>query len=195
MDKALILTGILLFLVGSAFIIGAYFIFNQYSVSGSHNFQGYLHETWRFPNTPLELSEGDKVTIKMIRLGNFDGRLYIKSSSGEQVLLSDRLRNSTLYYYVQKNDLYYLLIEISGWGSGSVHSATLETTIIQKSPNFLFLLVGILILFGSTLTISIAFLHTKLKADKITHASTLPCLSNLLIKIMSAIFLFTFQVF
>ena len=165
MNKALILTGILLFLVGSTFIIGAYFIFNQYSVSGSHNFQGYLLETWRFPNTPLELSEGDKVTIK-IRLGNFDGRLYIKSSSGEQVLLSDRLRNSTLYYYVQKNDFYYLLIEIRGWSSSSVLSATLETTIIQKSPNFLFLLVGILLLFGSTLTISIAFLHTKLKADK-----------------------------
>ena len=168
MNKALILTGVLLFLVGSAFIIGAYFIFNQYSVSGSHDFQGFLSKTWRFPNTPLELSEGDKVTIKMIRLGNFDGRLYIRSSSGEQVLLSDGLRNSTLYYYVQKNDFYYLLIEIRGWGSGSsVYSATLETTIIQKSPNFLFLLVGILLLFGSTLTISIAFLHTKLKADKI----------------------------
>jgi hypothetical protein len=161
MKKVLLLLGILLFFVGSTLFIGAYFIFNQYSVSGSHSFQGYLHETWQFPETPLELGEGDKVTVKILRIGGFNGKFYIKSTSSGQVLLSNSLSNSTLYYYVQTNDFYYSYIDIDSWSSGSVHSVTLDTMVISKAPNLLLLLIGIIFLLGSAITILSAFLIEK----------------------------------
>jgi hypothetical protein len=168
MNKVLLSLGVLLFLIGSTLIIGAFFIFNKYSVSGSHDFGGYYKETWNFPDVPLDLSEGDKVIIKTLRLGIFDGKLYIKGTSEEQVLLSDRLGNGTLYYYIQKNDFYSLSIVLSDWGSSSFHSITLETTIISKSPNFLVLLVGILLLFGSMITVLSTFSMKRLRRENLT---------------------------
>lgn len=163
MNKVFLLAGVSLFIIGSVLFPGAYFIFNQYSVSGSHSFQQYLN--WQFPETPLELGEGDKVTVKILRIGSFNGKLYIKSTNGGQVLLSNSISNTTLYYYVQTNDFYYFYIDIDSWSSGSVHSVTLNTIVVSKAPNLLFLLIGIIVLLAGAVTIPVAFLY-KNKNEK-----------------------------
>jgi len=165
MKKILLLSTFLLFIVGSVLFLGAYFIFNQYSVSGSHSFQ-YYHETWQFPETPLELGEGDKITVKTSKVGNFDGHLFIINTNGKQVLLRDIISNSSIYYYIQTNDFYYFYIDIFNWSPGSgPHSVTLNITVVSRAPNLLFLLIGIIVLLAGAVTIPVVFLY-KTKNEK-----------------------------
>lgn len=166
MKKILLLSTFLLFIVGSVLFLGAYFIFNQYSLHDSHNFQ-YINETWQSPQTPLELNEGDKVIVKIAKLGNFNGNLYIMTTSGKRVLLSDSISNGgSSYYYVQANDFYYYFIDLDSWSSSSeAKSLDLFITVVSKSPNLLFLLIGIIVLLAGAVTIPVVFLY-KTKSEK-----------------------------
>jgi hypothetical protein len=161
MNKVFLLLGVSLFIIGSVLLLGAYVFFNQYSVSDSHDFH-YIGETWQSPETPLELGEGDKVTVKTSKVGNMDGNLYIISTSGKRVRLSDHISSSV--YYVQASGFYYFLIDIDMWGAGSEPCpVTIEITVASKTPNLFFLLIGVIVLLAGAGAISVAFLYKSKK--------------------------------
>jgi len=157
MKKVFLLTGILLFVLGSALVLGAYFVFNKYSLSDSRDFGALFQGSWGFPNSPLELSEGDIVAIQISININRDVQFRIETTGG-QAVFSDSGRNFTAYYYVQTHDLYFMNIRL---GSGTVAPCRVNyfLEVTGKAPNQLFLLIGIIVLLAGAVTIPIAFLY------------------------------------
>jgi len=167
MKKLVLLAGVFLFVIGSGLILGAYFVFNQYSMIVSHEFEPYAGETWQFPKTPVELGEGDKVIAKMSKAGDWDGSLHAMATSGENVVLSNTISDTTVYYYVPASDFYYYLIHVGYWGPGSgVYEVALNIMVVSKAPNLMFLLIGLIVLLAGAATTPIAFLYKNNDAKK-----------------------------
>jgi hypothetical protein len=165
MKKAFLLSAVLLFIIGSVLFLSAYFFFNQYSIIDSHNFS-WINENWQSPSTPIELHEGDKITIKTSKIGRFDGDLFIVGTNGKRVLLSNGIGNGSVYYYVQEDDFYYCYIDLDSWTAHpEPHTITLNITVVSKAPNLLFLLIGVIVLLAGAVTIPVAFLR-KSKNEK-----------------------------
>lgn len=88
----------------------------------------------------------------------YRGTLYIANTAGTQIALSG-LSNSTAYYYVQTNDLYYCNVaNIHGMSSSGL-DITLSIEVVRKAPNLLYLLIGVIVLLAGACTIPIAFLY------------------------------------
>lgn len=157
MNRALLLTGVLLFVLGCGLVLGSYFIFNKYSLSDSRDFAAGSSGSWTFPNSPLELSEGDIVTVQISINIDRDVELSIANTGGT-VVFTKTGRNFTAYYYAQTHDLYFMSTRLrSGTVAPSHISYFLEVT--GKAPNQLFLLIGIIILLAGAVTIPVAFLY------------------------------------
>ena len=158
MKKIFLLSGVLLFVLGSAVVLGAYFLFNQYSLSGSNHFKST--GVWQFPSSPLELSQGDKVTVKISMNESQSATLSIKNTGGTQAFNNGRTwGNITAYYYVQANDLYFCSIYVSSVSFPRGLDVTYYIEVVGSSPNLLFLLIGVIVLLGGAVTIPIAFLY------------------------------------
>jgi uncharacterized protein YneR len=174
MKKVILLFGVLLFSIGSVLFIGAYFIFNKYSVSGSHYIE-ITSNAWQFPESPLELAEGDKVIVYTSMIGGTaSGKaiFYIVSSAGEKDDIGQG-GNSTLYYYVQKNGLYYCRVEVpygsfqrTGAFTWQGLTVNLNIEVVSKAPNLLFLLIGITLLLAGAITILSVFLYRKIERSE-----------------------------
>jgi hypothetical protein len=162
MKKALLLTGVLLFVLGAALVLGSYFLFNKYSLSDSRDFGAVFYSAnWEFPDNPLELGEGDIVAAQISI--NIDRDLQFRiENTGGTVVFTKSGQNFTAYYYVQTHDLYIMNLRL---GSGSVApcrvSYFLEVT--RKAPNQFLLLVGIIVLLAGAVTVPIAFLNKDKK--------------------------------
>jgi hypothetical protein len=177
MKKALLLLGVLLFLFGSILLIGAYFIFNRYSLSDSHSIS-IVNSVWLFPESPLELHEEDKIIVRTLMIGGRSGGIayfYFMSTAGAKDIIGQG-GNSTFYYYVPKNGLYYCVVEVpygsfqqTGANTWLDLTVTLNIEIVSKAPNLLFLLLGIVLLLGSVITILTAFLYQKIERRKINQ--------------------------
>lgn len=158
MKKAFLLIGILLFVLGSALVLGAYFLFNQYSLSGSNHFKNT--GTWQFPSSPLELSQGDKVTVTISMNESQSSTLSIKNTGGTQVFSSTRTSgNKTAYYYVQANDFYFCSLYVSSISGTRGLDVTYYIEVVRNSPHFFFLVIGIIVLLAGAVTVPIAFLY------------------------------------
>ena len=124
-------------------IFCAYFVFNQFSVSGSHLFvfpDSYLLE-WKFSESPVELSQGDKVTVDITQLPSGDASVYILGTNGpESRIGGGTYGNATFYYYVTKNDLYTFYIRQNPvWVPGNptyIQNVTvmLNIAVIRSAP-------------------------------------------------------------
>jgi len=171
MKKILLLSTFLLFIIGSVLFLGAYFIFNRYSMSGS-NYIKITSNTWRFPENPLELGEGDKVIVHIIMTGGRSGgkaNLYFESTAGKKDSIGQG-DNSTLYYYVQTNGLYYCRVEVpyesfqqTGQYTWLGLTVNLNIEVVSKAPNLLFLILGIIVLLAGAVTIPVVFLYKTKK--------------------------------
>lgn len=163
MKKVLLVSGILLFILGSTLLLGAYFVFNQYSATSSNHFE-YLTKGWQTPESPLELAEGDKVTVRISMTGSGSADFYIVSTHGRwQLGKGIGIGNSTLYYYVQTNDFYYCSVDIMSIGLPAGLTIKLNLEVTRNAPNLPFLFIGAIVVLAGVVTIPIAVLYKSKK--------------------------------
>lgn len=160
MNKALLLSGIVLFILGSSLVLGSQFVENKYSYSESKDLSSPSYGTWGFPNSPLELNEGDIVTVGVSMNRSRAAVFHIDTSAGEKVFEEYVTGNFTAYYYVKANDLYscYLTLSHSEWASLHMNY---KLEITKPAPNPLFPLIGAIVLLAGIVTIPVAFLYRR----------------------------------
>jgi hypothetical protein len=171
MNKVLLLFGISLFIIGSVLFLGAYFVFNRYSTSGSNVIGINIFSTnteWQFPKMPFELAKGDQIIVSISLIGGAPDAiadLYLAGTSGNTYSMGQG-GNSTFYYYVQTNDLYYCRMEIpdtsfnqTGSFTWSKITATMNIEVVSNNPNMFFLLIGVIVLLAGAVSIPVAFLY------------------------------------
>jgi len=147
--------GVMLLILGGAFVIGAYIIFNQYSVWDSHHFGG-PSQTWRFPNPPLELSEGDILRVGIMVGGSGTTRIYVMNAAGAQVQL---LQEPGGVYHVQTNDLYHVNVTQESIGTPAGVDVGLNVTVTQKAPDSFFLFLGIFAILVGAILVSVSIFY------------------------------------
>lgn len=169
MKRAFLLSGILLFIIGSVVVLGAYFFLNQYSASGVHLFRAegpaQAGQTWQMPEEPFELNEGDKLTVRISVIDGGSVSVFIKGTGGKQSQIGSAIdSNMTVYYYAQTNDLYFCSVVAQDY----VHTApyvtkdmtvTLNIEVVRNAPNLLFLVMGVIVLLAGAVTVPTAVLY------------------------------------
>lgn len=167
MKTAFLIAGALLLILGSGLYLLPYFLpdlRDQYSMGDTHHFSA-PGETWRYPDPPLELSEGDRLWVNAS--SNFGGeiRMYIVSGDGTQYQFQ-----AIADYPIQTNDLYhvYLICEPVFGMPQSGYDISLTVMVQQNSPIGLLRIIGfVLIVFGAFL-IAISFLTARDKSRRET---------------------------
>lgn len=162
MKKVFLLSGVLLFILGSVLVLGSYFLFNRFSLSDwtdfGRNAYGQWGGTWDFPYRPLELTEGDTISIQIrmnesrtlsFSISNTEkGQVYAKSATSNFFIVD---------YYVQTNDFYSFSIE--PLSTGKALHAEYYIEVVRKVPNQLFLVIGVVVLLAGAVMTPIAFLY------------------------------------
>jgi hypothetical protein len=159
MERVAFICGALLIVFGCALIFGSYYLFNHYSLRGPKDFA--VAEEWRFPSNPLELSQGDKVTISTSIDGAGVADLYVVNTGGRQILIQENTVNLTgsgtsFTYYVSSNDFYYYLVDVKSISTHNGLSVTLAIEVFRITQNRLFLLTGAITLLAGVMTIAFA---------------------------------------
>jgi hypothetical protein len=132
-------------------------------------------EIWETPQPPLQLNEGDEVTVRTTMSSDNSTQLSFKFESQDGTVvaasgLAKGYETYTCYYYVKESDFYYCVLQVVGGVNGHQVLVTVSFEVVNKTPNLLFLVVGVIVLVGGATAIAISFLYkTNNKAAQTAH--------------------------
>jgi hypothetical protein len=156
MRKKFLLVGILLFIGGGLSVYGSYSTFNQFSMADAWYFSAPT-QTWRFPDPPLQLSEGDVLTIGIVFWGYGEARMYLVDGAGSQI----ELQPPGGVYSVETSGSYHVYTVADSAGESYGFDVGLSVNVKQKAPDPFSLVVGVVGILVGAVFVSLAFLYKK----------------------------------
>lgn len=152
MRKKFLLVGILLLVGGGMSVYGACFMFNRYSRADAYHFGGPA-QSWRFPDPPIQLSEGDVLRVGTVLQGDGAVRMYIVNGAGTQM----QLQQTGGVYEVETSGPYHVYVIAEWVGRPYGLDMGLSVGVTQKAPDPFFLVVGVLGVLIGAVSVSAGF--------------------------------------
>lgn len=154
MRKKFVLVGILLLVGGGLFVYGSYSTFNQFSKEDDW-YCGAPTQTWRFPDPPLQLSEGDVLRVGIVFTGYGAARMYLVNRAGTQI----ELQPPGGVYNVETSGLYHVYVVADSVGKSYGFDVGLSVNVKQKAPDPFSLAIGVIGILIGAVFVSVGFLY------------------------------------
>jgi len=161
MNKPLLISGASVLVVGIALVSGSYFVFNHYQLTGLVTFPPRSWGTFirEFPEKPIELTEGDTITVRVTMNKSSEVIFSIRNTDGTQVFDKSG-GNITAYHYVQRNDLYFCYLELKSYTSYPL-GLDYQIEVSRKSPNQFSLITGVVAMLTGAVIVSVSLVSIR----------------------------------
>ncbi len=162
MRKKFLLFGILLLVGGGLSAYGSYSTFNQFSKVEARYFGGPA-QNWRFPDPPLQLSEGDVLRIGIIFSGYGAARMYLVDGAGSQI----ELQPPGGVYNVEASGSYHVYVVADSVGQYNGFDVGLSINVIQRAPDPFSLYVGVFAILIGVAVVSVSLLYKSKRVEDV----------------------------
>ncbi len=120
-------------------------------------------QVWRFPDPPLELSEGDVLRVGIVKLGYGDAHMYIVNGAGARV----EVQPPGFVYNVETSGLYHVYVVADSVGQYNGFDVGLSINVMQKAPDPFSLYVGVFAILIGVAVVSVSLLHKSKRVEDV----------------------------